>query len=697
MNIRFWGIVCIGFFFSLVSVAQVNQRGKVTLQNSGGQPLSGVQILASGAVPAISDVQGTFSLRFNKSRAGEMLLLDSVYKKGYELVNERALQQWSVSSSRQLPIVMCPEGTLVAAQEKYYEIGKSHNMKRYANACRELDKQLAAKCITQDEYNKQLDQVSGEFQRTMEKLEAYAYNMACYNRDDLNQMSIQALSLVEAGQVGQALSLYASQQLAEHYRGLGGKEELTVREQEAMLASMRLNADICLFAGGDENIHRADEIYQAIALSDTTNASYALEYATFLSDHLVDMGRCVEWLHCALRHSTNGLQRAEIYSGLAMATTYMDRLDETADYLKRSDAYYQKLLGDSIYREDAYFNMSYVTYLINEGRYWGKMRNDKAVDRLSLGINYANKAIAIQPQKYAYHYAFYLMDFAMHFQDLMIRYNIRTNEMRQTTLDICNIGLSCLKLVDEKERLKAAVIESGFYLTMSTVNLNCSNLGQAILYNDSCQATVERFMHLNPVLFTPIKIKSMAMYGSVLLSQNKFREAFTHLNSVYGQMRELPYVRKALGQILSQMSQCVMTFDLEKDIDQMLAVTHESLDFVYQYPDVLLGRQEMEVQYAYLHVRAYGKKELPNYEQALLRMIDFVLSNDIRGEWFTYEHMRLLVAGVFDLYNKKQVTTLENKRKVLIGMYKLIERYSQLKDSASYKLLMQKIWNECAD
>ena len=79
--------------------AQVRQAGKVTLQNSGRKPLSGVQVKAMGAVPASSDVQGNFSLHFNKARPGQMLLLDEVYKEGYELVNEQALKRWTVSSS----------------------------------------------------------------------------------------------------------------------------------------------------------------------------------------------------------------------------------------------------------------------------------------------------------------------------------------------------------------------------------------------------------------------------------------------------------------------------------------------------------------------------------------------------------------------------------------------------------------------
>ena len=61
------------------------------MQNSGRQPLAGVQVRAMGAIPATSDAAGRFDLHFSKSRPGQLLLLDEVYKDGYELVNEKAL------------------------------------------------------------------------------------------------------------------------------------------------------------------------------------------------------------------------------------------------------------------------------------------------------------------------------------------------------------------------------------------------------------------------------------------------------------------------------------------------------------------------------------------------------------------------------------------------------------------------------
>lgn len=149
--------------------AQVKQVGRVTLQNSGNKPLANVQVRAIGAIPTGSDSGGRFTLQYNKARKGQLLLLDQVYKAGYELVNERALSQWVLSSSHILPIVMCPVGSLVAAQEKYYNIGYNYNMSRYNEACNKLKKQLRKNAISVAQYNKLLDSLSLSLQKTCDK------------------------------------------------------------------------------------------------------------------------------------------------------------------------------------------------------------------------------------------------------------------------------------------------------------------------------------------------------------------------------------------------------------------------------------------------------------------------------------------------------------------------------------------------
>ena len=331
--------------------AQIKQAGQVTLQNSGRQPLSGVQVRAMGAVPASSDGQGKFNLHFNKARPGQMLFLDEVYKEGYELVNEQTLKQWIISTSRNLPIVMCPKGTLAAAQEKYYEIGKSHNMARYTEACKKLDEQLKQNALSVEQYNRQLDALSKAYQQTMNQLESYAYAMACYNRDELDQMSARALALVEQGDVDGALALYKDAQLIRLYQGLNYGAEQERKDMENMLPSLRLNADICLFAGGEENYQKAENIYRSIALSDTTNAGYAFEYATFLTEQRFKLKEAKPWLQRALRHSTDSLQMAELYAGLGMITTYTGEMKQSFAYLTRAKVIYTELLKQEIYQK----------------------------------------------------------------------------------------------------------------------------------------------------------------------------------------------------------------------------------------------------------------------------------------------------------------------------------------------------------
>lgn len=80
--------LCGGMLFSFVE-AQVVQRGVVLEMNSGNRPLAGVEIRATGAAPSDSDQEGQFVLSFVSSFPGDPLLLDGIYKKGFEIIAVR--------------------------------------------------------------------------------------------------------------------------------------------------------------------------------------------------------------------------------------------------------------------------------------------------------------------------------------------------------------------------------------------------------------------------------------------------------------------------------------------------------------------------------------------------------------------------------------------------------------------------------
>lgn len=687
--ISFISIVLLGSLTWLPLRGQVRQGGNVTIQNSGKRSLAGVQIRAAGAVPASSDIKGNFTLSFGTSKAGELLLLEDVYKEGYELVNKRELERWALSPSRIVPVVMCPEGTLLAAQEKYYEIGKTHNMEEYTRSCRMLDEQLAKNQITIEEYNSQLDRVSKDYQHTMEQLEAYAYNMACYNRDDLDKMSQNALALVEAGQIKKALDLYANARLADHFIALGMKEGVADKELEAMIPSLRLNADVCLFAGGENNIIQADKIYESIAMSDTTNAVYASEYAEFLIGTRVDLDKAFIWSQRALRHSSDSLQRAELYSGLGMLNTYFNKQDDAWELLNKAKSIYNVLQNNDRYKEDAYFNMSCVTNFINEGRYWMMVKDSKkTLDILYQGLDYANKALSAQPAKYAYNYAFWAQEYVNVFNSFIVEYDQKTDKNLQIIQKICTASIDVLNLVEEKDLIKASALKASLYILMATASYNCGRGNLGDLYLDSCNVLIDKYIDKNPILFVPNKYFSAYLRGGMYVSQKEYYKAFDLLNKTLKSVENLKYEEKKQLQILHYMSLCTMHMLEDKDRENVINCTSTALELLHRYPNYLLDKHKMDILYAYICARILQNTELEEMEQAFMELIDLVIKNDKERKWFTETHMETIVSFVIYMYDEKTITNQLNKIMMLNGMIKLIDCYPKYKDSEMNKLIM---------
>ena len=675
--------------------AQVRQAGKVTLQNSGRKPLSGVQVKAMGAVPASSDVQGNFSLHFNKARPGQMLLLDEVYKEGYELVNEQALKRWTVSSSRTLPIVMCPKGTLASAQEKYYEIGKSHNMARYAEACHKLEEQLKQNRLSVEQYNARLNEISEAYQKTMAQLEDYAYAMACYNRDDLDRMSVRALALVEQGKVDEALSLYEKAQLVRMYQGLEVKEIQAEQELESMLPSLRLNADICLFAGGEENIGKARDIYEAIAWSDTTNASYAYEYAEFLTGQLLLFEEAKPWLLRALRHTTDQLQRAELYSGLGMITTYTGELKQSLSYLAKAEDIYNELVTQEDYKNDAYFNMACATCALNEGRFWHASKQSiNAFEVLEEGLKYAIKALQLQPEKFAYQFAFYANDLLGATNAFAVQYQQKTADILQSVVDFGSMALEALSWTDEKERIKIAQLKAGIYNGLSVVYANCGQTEPGMAYADSCRRVVEENEALNPVLFRPLLTQNLTAVGQNLYLAEEYEAAIPYFLESYQISKDLPYLTRTTLSALHALMLCVPGLTSDK---QVMEYSRLAVDYMRAHPQVLAPKRAFDMYWIYIYFNAALGKDLPFCEEVMQEMLAFIQKEDTEKVWFDdVSYVEQLATMLYAMYRHHGtvVTDRKTKRAVLDKAIEIVGRYPDLPEMEINQQVIEALWTE---
>ena len=267
-----------------ICYSQTIQKGRVLEKDSNGKPLENAEILAKNALPANSDNEGKYQLIFKEKSPGEMIFVDSINKKGYELVNESQVQNWKLSNVKEFDIILCKEGLLKESREFFYGIGKSHYENEYKQKRSEIDELKQANQIAEKEYNQRLKEIYDERQKAYERLDYYSDLFSRINTDDLSEIEKRAFELSKQGKIDEAIQVYESEKLLIKFIKNDSLKQQTKIDLESMIPSVKRYAELCSFAGGKDNYNKAVRCYEAIALSDTTNFEYVSECSRFLRD-----------------------------------------------------------------------------------------------------------------------------------------------------------------------------------------------------------------------------------------------------------------------------------------------------------------------------------------------------------------------------------------------------------------------------
>jgi tetratricopeptide (TPR) repeat protein len=322
--------------------AQTVQRGKVVLQNSGYKILPGTQLTAYGAQPTDTDNEGVFQLNFDKAEPGDMAPLKEAYKKGYELVNKKETEKWILSNTKDMIVVMCQEGLLKEARGKYYNIGSNTYVRRYEETLKELEKQKEINRITEKEYANRLEEAYNELENSQKLLSEYAELFSRINRDDLNDLEEKAFLLLDEGKPDEAIALYENEKLVEKLNSQIQIEKTATGEINEIIPSLKRYAEICIFAGGKENIEKASEIYRTVATADPDNFENLLTYGMFLKEQN-DYVSAMEWCAKALQSATLKEQIAKSHCELGEVYDLQNIHDKSESSYKRGLEIYATL------------------------------------------------------------------------------------------------------------------------------------------------------------------------------------------------------------------------------------------------------------------------------------------------------------------------------------------------------------------
>lgn len=349
--------------------AQTTQQGKVILQNSGFKTLPGTQIIAYGAQPVDAGHDGKFKLNFTKGMPGDLATIKEAHKKNYELVNRKELECWTLSHEQEMVIVMAPAGQLKEAREKYYAVGNTTYLKRYERTLEEINKYKKAKNLTEKEYADRMEAAYIELENSLKLLDEYADVFSRVNKDDLTEVEQQGFALLGVGKIDEAIAIYENQKLLDQIEDNISRKEKLAEDLKTILPSLKRYAEICIFAGGKENLDKAAEIYETIAKTDMTHFDNLFEYGMFLQKKIA-YEESVEWLGYALKAAPNKQDIAKVYLGMGESYRCNKKFSDSENAFKKCIALYediQKTNGEPrLELSEAYSKLSTLYVDMNE-------------------------------------------------------------------------------------------------------------------------------------------------------------------------------------------------------------------------------------------------------------------------------------------------------------------------------------------
>lgn len=537
MNHSMLKILAFLLFWCTVSLplrAQVSQEGLALLQNSGRQPLSGVQVMALGAAPVSSDGNGRFILEFHSSRPGDKLRLNDAYKAGYSIINEEVLRNWRLSGEYPMEVVLCPTDVLLKRQEEYYGVGSDHYQSRYNAAIVALDSLRKAGILAREEYEARLDAAGLEYADAMERLEEYSYMIACINTDDLSAFEREVYAMIGAGDVLGAVRLLDKAEVLERFRRLGTMGEEADADIEAMIPSMKYYADICMFDGGTDNMLKARNILEEIALSDTTNYVYAMEYARELMDSFLDYEAAVYWLGVSMRHVTDSLSKLELVNMQGQALLQLSDYDRAFKVLYGNLSLIESLNMDSDEEGYEYVLKAYVEYFRTLSNVdYGLSNFSEALEVLDGEVLEISQMLyGYNPEKYAFIHGGTVSDIST----IMVE----SRYMAEEGLKCAFVARQLFKDVPKNMEMRAVKeIVMSYMCSMAA----CSNLGryeEALHYADSVVMLIDKYEARNPIIFVMYKAAIMDAYGTILCNQGDTEKGIHWLKSALETASVLP-------------------------------------------------------------------------------------------------------------------------------------------------------------
>ncbi|MBR1546015.1 MAG: hypothetical protein IJ633_04355 [Prevotella sp.] len=174
-----------------------------------GVPLSNVTIRMRGVVNAVlTGADGRFSVQMPGKKSGDAIVLQSIRKSGYELVDPSLVGRQQVfSPSVPIVIVMVNTAELAANKQRIERIAYQRAEKNYQTRLKELEKQVKEQQLTEEQYRQELQDLQDKYEKYQSLIDGMADRYARTDYDHLDSIDREINICIENGELEKADSL----------------------------------------------------------------------------------------------------------------------------------------------------------------------------------------------------------------------------------------------------------------------------------------------------------------------------------------------------------------------------------------------------------------------------------------------------------------------------------------------------------
>ncbi|MCP4347039.1 MAG: tetratricopeptide repeat protein, partial [Desulfobacterales bacterium] len=250
--------------------------GRITLQNSGGKPLGGVQVSARKATPTASRSNGHFDLVFQDKKPGDRVWL-ALEKNGYEVVNRDSLKVVIRANPDDIVVfVMCTEGERDRHALIYYEIAQDNINKRYVQEIKRVNDNYEK---TLKEKNDELEKLKMQRDAALAQAKDLAEKFAEANLDEASEMYKQAFKLFREGKVKDALKVLDDEKMDRAMAKAQKIKQEAEKEIGKGVENYMLKARLCIT---DFRFDEAEKNFQKAVQAGPDDYDNIFEFALYL-------------------------------------------------------------------------------------------------------------------------------------------------------------------------------------------------------------------------------------------------------------------------------------------------------------------------------------------------------------------------------------------------------------------------------